>query len=69
MPMVYAETKPATKSKINKTALILAGVAILGLFGIEVPEDMIANFDKWVILTGAIVTAVLRTWFNKTVTP
>ena len=61
--------KGAAKSKINWTQIIGIVSMFLAYFGFELtPEDQTMVIGGIGVVT-AIVTWILRTWFNRTVTP
>ena len=66
---VTVPVKPAAKSKINWAQIVSVGSLALAHFGFDLdPKTQVAVVTAIGSLT-AVVTWVLRTWFNKTVTP
>jgi|GEM_PF-2292018 len=63
------EVKPAIKSKINIAAIITAAVAVAGVAGLKIPDELPQHIEAWVTLGIAIYTIVARTWFTTKLTP
>jgi hypothetical protein len=61
--------KSAGKSKINRGEVVKVIVGMLAVFGVVVPEGLEKEAVALWMVAGAIYTIVMRTWFNRTVTP
>lgn len=61
--------KSAWYSKINWTQVLSVVAAILAFFGVGVPEELKDAVAVAITAVTAAVTIILRTYFNKTVTP
>lgn len=58
------EINPAVKSKINKTALIMATVGILAGLNV-IPEEIEGHVVEVALVAGPALIAIFRTWFTK----
>ena len=63
------EVKPAIKSKINIAAIITAAVAVAGVVGLKIPDELPQHIEAWITLGIAIYTIIMRTWFTTKLTP
>ena len=66
---VLVPVKPAAKSKIVWTQYVALAAMLLANFGIDLDAGTQAAVVSIIVGVAAVVTWVLRTWFNKTVTP
>uniref|UniRef100_A0A6M3JJ12 Holin n=1 Tax=viral metagenome TaxID=1070528 RepID=A0A6M3JJ12_9ZZZZ len=69
MPQARVEVKSAARSKINWTQVISVVAMGLSYLGFDLaPEDQALAVTAIGVGT-SFVTMVLRTWYNRTVTP
>jgi hypothetical protein len=61
--------KSAAKSKINIGEIIKILIPTLAAFGVVVPEELRVEIMALVAAGGGVYTIVMRTWFNRSVTP
>jgi len=61
--------KSATRSKINWTQGVAIVAMLLSYFGFDLPPEQQTVIVGAIGIVSALVTWVLRTWFNRTVTP
>ncbi len=61
--------KSAFWSKINWTQIISVVASVLAFFGVGVPEELKEEIAVAITSVTAVVTIILRTYFNRTVTP
>ncbi len=69
MSVRTVKVKPAKKSKINWTQIITAISIILSFVGVDLDAETQTAVVTAIAAVGVVVTWILRTWFNDTVTP
>ena len=61
--------KPALESKINWTQVAGIAASVAAIFGLDVDPTTLVAVVVGIQGVVSLVTVIMRTWFNKSVTP